>query len=143
MKAPAVGSCRPNPIDNLLAVSGPGGQAVLTCGWTSTMRNGALTVKTGLGVTMDEFAIGMLATLDRAVVNRTGLVGIFDIHLSYASDGAVSGDGTPDSPVGVAPTPDGPSVFSAVQDQLGLKLSPDKGSVDVLVIDSIGRPSEN
>jgi uncharacterized protein (TIGR03435 family) len=133
MKAPIAGSCRPNAIDNFLAGPAPDAQVAPLCGWTSTMRNGALTVKTGLGVTMEQFAIGMLATLDRAVANRTGLAGIFDIHLSYASDDGVSRDWMLD----------GPSIFSAVQNQLGLKLSPDKGSVELLAIDSVERPSEN
>jgi uncharacterized protein (TIGR03435 family) len=89
-----------------------------------------------------------LTGLDRPVVDKTGLTGVFDIHLEFVRDNAMSGPirlNWVDAPAEPAPSVDagGPSIFTAVQEQLGLKLSPDKGPVEVLVIDHVGKPSEN
>jgi len=71
--------------------------------------------------------------LGRVVVDRTGISGAFDFNLKWAYDtGAASSD---------APT--GPSIFTAIQEQLGLKLEPDKAPVRVLVIDRLEMPLEN
>lgn len=74
----------------------------------------------------------------RPVVDRTGLTGIYDLELTWTPDTAPTGrDG------GLAPPidPNGPSLFTAVQEQLGLKLEPTTGPVEVLVIDSAERPT--
>jgi hypothetical protein len=65
----------------------------------------------------------------RPVIDKTGLTGMFDIHLEFAGDNA--------------PDATGASIFTAVEEQLGLKLTSDKGPVEVLVIDRIERPSAN
>ena len=70
--------------------------------------------------------------LGRNVIDKTGLNGEYDFDLRWAPE---VGDG--DSP------PDGPSVFTAVQEQLGLKLESSKAPVDAIVIDHIERPSAN
>jgi uncharacterized protein (TIGR03435 family) len=78
--------------------------------------------------------MGMLAAqlagrvLGRAVLDRTEIAGEFDVNLEW----------TPDE----RPDP-GPSIFTALQEQLGLKLETLKGVVDVLVIDHVERPSAN
>ncbi|HEY4086377.1 MAG TPA: M56 family metallopeptidase [Bryobacteraceae bacterium] len=72
--------------------------------------------------------------LDRTVVNRTGLEGTFDITLEYTADGAAANANDPSAP---------PTIFTALQEQLGLKLRPDKGRVEVLVIDHAEEPSPN
>jgi uncharacterized protein (TIGR03435 family) len=69
----------------------------------------------------------------RMVIDRTGLSGSWDFELTYAIE--ARGDAAAD--------PDAPSFFTAVQEQLGLKLEPAKGPVDVLVIDSIEKPTED
>ena len=77
----------------------------------------------------------------RPVIDRTGLKGGYDIKLQFSrelSPSANTGTGMP-PPLG----PSGPSIFEALQQQLGLKLESTKGPVDVLVIDHIERPSEN
>ncbi len=113
------------------------------CGWDSYSLKGGTIIRTGVGVTMDQFADLMLDRLDRLVVNRTGLAGMFDIDLEYASETAQARPEGQDSPGSVPSASDPtPSVFTAVQ-QLGLKLSPDKGNVEVLVIDHIDKPSDN
>jgi uncharacterized protein (TIGR03435 family) len=77
------------------------------------------------------------------VLDHTGLSGIFDITLqvSSSSDPANAGNGkeTPDS------SPDGraAALAAALREQLGLRLESAKGSVGLLVIDSVKRPSEN
>ena len=66
----------------------------------------------------------------RMVVDKTGLEGGYDFTLEYAPDGADASDPRP-------------SIFTALEEQLGLKLVPAKGPADVIVIDRIERPSEN
>ncbi len=89
------------------------------------------------GMTMDQIATGLWLQLGRVVSNRTGLEGRFDLDLDFAPEpvgGAVSAD---------APASDAPSIFTAVQEQLGLKLESTKGPVEVLVIDRVERPTED
>jgi uncharacterized protein (TIGR03435 family) len=74
----------------------------------------------------------------RMVVDRTGLTGNWEFALTFAAEQR----GQP--PPGVelpAPDPDAPSLFTAIQEQLGLKLESTKGPVDVLVIDSVEQPT--
>ena len=96
---------------------------------------------TGSGATVEMLATALANQLGRPVLDRTGLKGQFDFKLEWAPDAAQA------SPPGVdAPTPagtSGPSVFTAVQEQLGLKLESSKGPVEMLVIDHVERPSEN
>jgi uncharacterized protein (TIGR03435 family) len=96
------------------------------------------------GQTMAAFATNLSRFVAGIVVDKTGLTGTYDIELSYAPDPGISLTGR-DFPGGFpAPPPaapgDAPSIFSAVQEQLGLKLESTKGPVDVLVIDSAERP---
>ncbi len=88
------------------------------------------------GASMAFLASYLSGMLGRTVVDKTGLAGEFSVQLAFA-------------PVATAvPSPDeaaesGPDFFTAVQDQLGLKLKASKGPVEVLVIDLVERPSEN
>jgi uncharacterized protein (TIGR03435 family) len=71
----------------------------------------------------------------RVIVDQTGLTGAYDFTLTWeqsVASGAGQEGGT-----------DAPSLFTAVQEQLGLKLVPTKGPVEVIVVDSIERPSAN
>jgi uncharacterized protein (TIGR03435 family) len=89
------------------------------------------------GVQMSAFAAMLSITQGRTVVDATALTGSYDIHLMFA----------PDAPVGRAdapPVPEGrPSIFAALQEQLGLKLQPGNRPEDVLVVDRVSRPDEN
>ena len=76
------------------------------------------------------------ATVGRPVTDRTGLSGEFDIDLFYAPYGE-NINGAP------LPTDGLPSIFTAVQEQLGLRLESTRGPVDILVIDRISPPAEN
>jgi uncharacterized protein (TIGR03435 family) len=85
--------------------------------------------------------------LDRDVIDRTGLTGKFDVHLEVSPGELaarhVAGNSVSSADSQPAADLSGPSIFTALEQQLGLKLEPAKGQVTVLVIDSILRPSAN
>jgi uncharacterized protein (TIGR03435 family) len=103
----------------------------------------------GLGVmvvtnaTMADFAGTMQgAVLDRPVVDRTGLSGRYDFTLQWTPDESqFAGMGVRVPP----PSPDAqlPTLFTAMQEQLGLRLDSTRAPVEVFVIDRVERPSEN
>jgi uncharacterized protein (TIGR03435 family) len=97
------------------------------------------------GMSMDEIAQHLSRPLDRPVVNKTGIAGMFDVHLEFAPDQATPGflaAGAPAAAIADDP-PGGPSIFTAIQAQIGLKLEPAKGPGQYIVVDSVERPSEN
>jgi uncharacterized protein (TIGR03435 family) len=73
----------------------------------------------------------------RQVFDKTGLTGMYDFNLEFAQDARGAGPDSPNPPDSSAP-----SIFTALQEQLGLKLESAKGPVDQLVLDHIERPSE-
>jgi uncharacterized protein (TIGR03435 family) len=77
--------------------------------------------------------------LDRPVIDKTGLKGTFDFDLKFRPDGTQLG-GRPGQPPA---DPDLPDIFTAMQEQLGLKLEAQKGPGEVIVVDSVAKPSEN
>ncbi len=86
--------------------------------------------------------------LGRDVIDKTGLTGRYDIELKWTPDeNAMRGPGEgPERPPSETPAPpdnSGPSLFTAVQEQLGLKLESSKGPVGILVVDHVERASEN
>ena len=84
---------------------------------------------TDINVSMTGLANFLDSELERPVIDKSGLKGGFDFKLEW------SPDQTSDSTV--------PSIFTALQEQLGLRLESGKGPVEILVIDSIEKPSEN
>jgi uncharacterized protein (TIGR03435 family) len=91
-------------------------------------------------VTMSDLAsILQRAMLDRPVVDRTGLSGKYDFDLEWAPDETQFGGEVLSAPAD-APSP---PLFSAIQQQLGLKLQATKGSIQAFVIDTVERPSAN
>ena len=95
--------------------------------------------------TMEEFAGVMQAHLDRPVVDQTGLKGRFDFQLQWTPDetpfASPGGPGEPPKPPERADSL--PDLFTAIQQQLGLKLESTKAQVDVLAIYKVEKPSEN
>ncbi len=86
---------------------------------------------------MDRLADALRISAGRVVVNKTGLSGSYRIAMNYDMMGGRR-------PRSVDPSLDaGPSVFTAVQEQLGLKLEPSKAQRDALVIDRLERPTPN
>jgi uncharacterized protein (TIGR03435 family) len=80
------------------------------------------------------------------VVNRSGIAGLVDIDLEWGLDEAQAAALAAVTPLGAAPpTADssGPGIFTALQEQLGLKLESATGPVDVLIIDRVERPTED
>jgi uncharacterized protein (TIGR03435 family) len=76
---------------------------------------------------------------DRVVVDNTGLKGRYDFDLAFERDRATAAGAD-----GRAPTiREGPSIFSAVQEQLGIKLESTKAPVEFLIVEHVERPTEN
>ena len=112
----------------------PGGQAP-PCGAVNRLGLVALD-----SAPMARLALFLSAELNRRVVDRTDLPGLFNARLTWTPDQLPTGPFPPDLP---AIDPNGPSIFTAVQEQLGLKLVPATGPMDVLVIDRVERPGPN
>jgi uncharacterized protein (TIGR03435 family) len=79
------------------------------------------------------------SSLNRLIVDRTGLEGQYDVTLKFTPDN-IPGGNVPGFP---SVDPNGPSIFTALQEQLGLKLDAQRAPVNVLVVDRAERPSEN
>jgi len=92
-------------------------------------------------MTMTQVANTLSRFLNRTVTDRTGLMGDFDLDVEYTPDQMPSGPRGLPMPAPLAPPSDGPSIFTAVQEQLGLKLESTKAPVDVLVIDRVEQPT--
>jgi uncharacterized protein (TIGR03435 family) len=90
-------------------------------------RQGAMT---GEAAPMANLAVVLSRQLERPVVDNTGLQGNYDFMVEW----------TPDLAVGDSP---GPSLFTALREQLGLRLEATKGPVEVIVVDGAEKPSEN
>jgi uncharacterized protein (TIGR03435 family) len=83
-------------------------------------------------------------TVGRPVVDRTGIEGYFNVTLEFAPEAGIAGPLPPEVPrPDAAPRADAPSIFTALQEQLGLKLEATRAPVDVLVIDKATQPTEN
>jgi uncharacterized protein (TIGR03435 family) len=101
---------------------------------------------TSSGTNMPHFADTLSQFLGRKVVDKTGIKGLYDFTLQWTpADGEAGllsknyheGESAP------PPEPFGPSLFSAIREQLGLKLEANKVSADTLVIEHIEKPSDN
>jgi len=84
-------------------------------------------------------------TLGSTVIDKTGLTDSYDYTLSFAPDDSMKAGVLPPGSGGGAPPPEpeGPSIFTALQEQLGLKLEAQKQPVDVIVIDHMEQPTQN
>lgn len=140
----------------------PAGMENLQCRFSLTFRKGTNATTMARSASMEEFTAILTRMMDRLVVDKTGITGNVDYRLVFSPDDstphaptpqseaeaarvneAVFGRGRSADGVPVADDPAGPSIFTAVEQQLGLKLEPARGSRDYLVIDSISRPTPN
>ena len=118
-----------------VAASKVGDPGAGTVHWS---KNGLIDLK---ATSISGFVEIVSQIVGRTVQDRTGLVGVFDFHVQWVPDTAMpqppgQGDVTP------VYTP-GPSIFTALQEQLGLKLESTKGPEQTLVVDHVERPSAN
>ena len=101
---------------------------------------------TGERATPEMLASTLARAVGRPVLDRTGLTGAYDFRLEWTPDvGDLIGKGGPGEKAveASAPDPSGPSIFTALQEQLGLKLESQKGPVVIIVIDRAEKPSAN
>jgi uncharacterized protein (TIGR03435 family) len=108
----------------------------------------------GGGMPLSQLATTLSQSVGRIVQDKTGLTGAYDFTLVFTPDqmpqgpggaggGVALGVGPPPGAPALPPIdPNGPSVFTALQEQLGLKLESARGQVNVLVIDRAERPAE-
>jgi uncharacterized protein (TIGR03435 family) len=96
---------------------------------------------TAVGWSMDQLMTSLAPFVGRVVIERTGLSGLLDFEIEWTPDQLPRQP--PDDPEPLRIDPNGPSLFTALQEQLGLKLESTKGPVDVLVVDRVERPTED
>ena len=87
---------------------------------------------------MEQFTRNLVGGVGRIVVDKTGLRGYYDFTLNFSPEGPPP---APGAPAGPPPDSTAPSLFTAVQEQLGLKLEPGREPIQVLVIDRAARPA--
>src|SRR5205814_2070319 len=95
----------------------------------------------GGGFPLSQLVTSLSQFVGRSVVDRTGLTGNFDIEVKWTPDQMPAGTPPPGAPPLPPVDPNGPSIFTAIQEQLGLKLESTKAPLDVLVIDHIEAPT--
>ena len=111
----------------------PGNRTNRACGTRSFFDNRIASIESG-GRPVSDLVRVLQGTGGRAVVDKTGLTGLFDFDLKF----------TPALAPGAAIEPgDVPEIFTAIREQLGLELRSERGAVDVLVIDHVELPSPN
>jgi uncharacterized protein (TIGR03435 family) len=93
------------------------------------------------GMAMAELARSLSQQVGRVVIDKTGLTGSYDFEITYAPENL--GGGPPPQLNGATPQidPNAPTLFTALQEQLGLKLDSERGPVEVLVIDRVEQPA--
>jgi len=129
--------------------AGADGRGMPRGGTTMRMSSQGMTME-GHGTPIASLAQMISNQVSATVVDKTGLAGKYDFTLSFMPDNFTMNGQMMRGPSG-GPSPDGaqsqepvgPSIFSAVQEQLGLKLVAEKQAVDVVVIDHIEQPSAN
>ena len=107
------------------------------CGREVAFGMGAFTMK---GNELSTFVSRLTEETRQIVIDRTGLTGHYDIDLRWGTDRFVASPGTSQD---LPPDSGGPSIFTALREQLGFKLESVKAPVDVLVIEAVSRPSDD
>jgi uncharacterized protein (TIGR03435 family) len=109
------------------------------CFWFVAMMNGANRMRVD-GIRMPRFATFLEAATLRKVIDKTGFTETYDIDLEFLPD---RGFVPAPPPPGVTQTAETPSLLTALQDQLGLKLESGRGPVEVIIIDGAQLPTPN
>ncbi len=139
------GTCVALDVNHLPRGDDPSETAVHYCGFGPGRQSSNGIVMDWYGTSMAELAGRMLsAYVDRPVVDRTGLSGKYDFHVEVPRETIMAGrvrlNGVEVAP-GAADT--APSIFTVFQEQLGLKLTPEKAPIEVIVVDRAEKPSTN
>ena len=102
-------------------------------------------VLTAKGLPIAQLARNLSGPAGRPVFDKTGLTGTYDLTLEYAREQNLSATVPGDGVAGISspPDPGAPSILSAVEDQLGLKLVPSRGPMQVVVIEHMDKPDAN
>ncbi len=141
LAAPTGGACAE-------VLTGPperGQHAAPPCG-PGLLKSGTGLSMEGISVSMPALAKMLSSLLGREVIDKTGFTGRFALHLDFAMDDTLDGLPNPEAPDASgqrAAAATGPSLRTALQEQLGLRLQASTGPVDVLAIDHVERPTEN
>ena len=98
---------------------------------------------TGNAMEFPLFLRQISSEVSRPVIDKTGLTGNFDISIEWTPDETQAMQLPPGAPMPPPSDATAPSIFTALQQQLGLKLESQKGPVDILVIERAEKPSEN
>ena len=121
----------------------PPSQPGVPCRFRLNLTNGPNQLFVSSATTIEDFCSHLSRVTGRTVIDRTELSGKFDIRLEYLPDRPASRTPPTDQGDGAGEIQPGASLFTAVEQQLGLKLTPVKGSREVIVIDHIEKPSVN
>jgi uncharacterized protein (TIGR03435 family) len=124
------------------ATPAPGQPRPKYCGNSGTTRNGLNAVMTGYGIKMSDLLRWLSNSTSRTVIDKTGYTEEFNARVEWTPDAGLARPGTDEKSTPAADTT-GPTIFTALQEQLGLKLESAKGPVEVLVIDHVEKPSAN
>ena len=151
----AEGACAPLDLEHPPPLRKPGDPPLNVCGVLlfRPTGKGEMTIEVR-GSTMTQFAQRLSQFLDRTVVDKSGIAGKFNFQLEFTPDPNMPGQsalagrgadlGDTANPGNPTPPPDsGPNLFAALQEQIGLKLSSEKGPVSFLIIDRVEKPTAN
>jgi uncharacterized protein (TIGR03435 family) len=128
LEGSVAGACAPR------STAKPAEDARPYCGFSFPSDTGDLQHLVGTGVSIGELPRRLQQSVEAIVVDRTGLTGTYDFRLDYLRARNLG-----DQQAVAA----GVSIFTALQEQLGLRLEPRRGPVEVVVIESVERPTEN
>lgn len=134
-------NCRPRDPASPPSALAPGQTFLSFCGGLITGPHSL----SGTAISMEQFTTALSNTMQRTVIDQTGFAGPFDVHLEWSADQSTPGFFAPGLAPPSAPPVEasGPTIFTALQEQLGLKLESTKSPVTILVIDHAVRPSAN
>jgi uncharacterized protein (TIGR03435 family) len=141
LAAPQGGACS----ETMTGPPEPGQRPAPPCG-PGLVKSGTGLGMEGISVSMPAFTKMLSTLLGREVIDKTGYTERFALHLEFAMDDTLVGLPNPSGPDASGQPADPaarPSLRTAIQDQLGLRLQSSTGPVNVLVIDRVERPAEN
>ncbi|MBZ5631925.1 MAG: TIGR03435 family protein [Acidobacteriia bacterium] len=135
------GTVPPEVVRGRMTPPGPGQPPLSPCGGFRTRLENTGARMRGGQITMPEFARELSIVLARTVIDKTGFTGLFDLQLDFLPDETTPA--LPAPPPGAPLDSSSPSILTAIQEQLGLRLESAKGPVEVIIVDHIERPSAN